>query len=157
MKPQASLTAVALSVLLTIGTCGFIVGGSMASAQAPAAIGLAPLTNMSVGETQRFDMDLKVTFLGVKNDSRCPMGVFCIAAGDAEVLLRVQVGNKLPQNISIHTNRKPQKVTLSVLRAGTFGIPKSYTLHVSELTPNRLGMIPKQFDYRLSLGVGVAL
>lgn len=155
MKSRTSITAFALSALLALGTCGFLLGGSTACAQT-AAVCSNPLTNMSVGQSQRYASDLKVTFLAVKNDSRCPLGVFCITAGDAEVELRVKVGDNPAKNVSIHTNRKPQTVTLSVLTPGAIGIPKSYTLHVSELTPRRIGVTLKQSDYRLSLGVQTA-
>ena len=106
----------------------------------------------------RFDEGLKITFLAVINDSRCPIGACCITAGDAEVLLRVRVGKMAPKIISIHTNHEPRVVVLSAVPPGTIGIPKSYSVSVEELTPRpRIGRKIKQSDYRLSLSISIAL
>ncbi len=60
-----------------------------------------------------------ITFRGVANDSRCPIGVFCITAGNAEVQLLVD------SVITLNTNHVPESATLG-----------SYDLQLIELTPH---------------------
>lgn len=113
---------------------------------------------LAVGETVRFDKILRVTFLKVSNDSRCPINARCITAGDAEVLLEVKVGKKKPQIVSLHTHDDPRYVVLSALTDGMIGIPKSYTVKLKALTPQpTAGKKTRQRDYRLTLGFSIAV
>lgn len=45
-----------------------------------------------------------VTFVRVRDDSRCPTGVQCIWEGDAAVELRVTGGTAEPATLELHTN-----------------------------------------------------
>jgi hypothetical protein len=51
---------------------------------------------------------LRVRFVAVGNDSRCPEGVTCVWAGDAEVMLEVGTGSGGRKRLKLHTNRSPQ-------------------------------------------------
>jgi len=138
---------------LAMSTGALLAGSGHASANAA-----GPLPLLSVGESTRYDDGLKITFIAVKNDSRCPNNARCIWAGDAEVLLRVRVGKQPPKIVSIHTNRKPQVVVLSAVPPGMIGIPKSYSIRIGELTPQReIGKKLRQSDYRLALSISVAV
>jgi hypothetical protein len=113
---------------------------------------------LSVGESTHFDDSLKITFIGVKNDSRCPKGALCIWAGDAEVLLRVRVEGQLPQIVRVHTNLKPQIVVISAVAPGKVGVPKSYSIRIAGLTPQpKVGKKLRQSDYRLGLSISIAV
>jgi hypothetical protein len=67
--------------------------------------------------------DLVIRFEAVPNDSRCPVDVKCITAGDATVALRVEGGGREAQPIELHTLDEPKEarhggyvVALVVLR-----------------------------------------
>jgi hypothetical protein len=42
-----------------------------------------------------------VTFTGVENDSRCPIDVVCVRAGDATVLLSVRAASSAPVRLTL--------------------------------------------------------
>ena len=50
------------------------------------------------------DGDLTVTFESVVEDSRCPIGVSCIWAGDAQVRLRIASKSTPPGSYTLHTS-----------------------------------------------------
>ena len=154
MKRRELIKSLAMTAL---GGAWIIPTGQAAAKDAPNKSGdLLPV--LSVGASARFDHGLKVTFLKVKNDSRCPMGALCVSAGDAEILLRVRVGEMAPEIVSIHTHNMPRVVVLSAIPPGMVGIPKSYSLKVEKLTPHpKIGKKLRQSDYRLSLSVSVAV
>lgn len=63
------------------------------------------------GETStRVDgTDLVVRFEAVPNDSRCPVDVKCITAGDATVALRLEGGGAEARTIELHTLDEPKE------------------------------------------------
>ncbi|MEO5915507.1 MAG: hypothetical protein ABIS50_14840 [Luteolibacter sp.] len=135
-------------------------GGAYFLANAPAsAESLKPHEKgLAVGQSLRYDDGLKLTFVGVRNDNRCPMGALCIAAGDAEVLLLAYVGRQPAKLIRVHTYNEPRVVVLSAVPPGMVGIPKSYSVRVGSLSPlPRIGKKLKQSDYRLVLDISVAV
>lgn len=48
----------------------------------------------------------RITFVGVTDDSRCPVGVTCIWEGDAIVRLRVNSGSQAPVDLQLHANAR---------------------------------------------------
>lgn len=115
--------------------------------------------SISIGETYRYDKDLRITFLAVTKESRCPMNAKCTSAGDAEILLRVKAGEGPAKNYRLHTHLKPRRQIISVkYPEGMVGIPKSYQLSIADLSPLPIaGEKTKQSDYRLKLAIQVAL
>lgn len=77
---------------------------------------------MAVGDEVRVEgTTLRVAFLGLENDSRCPVDVTCVWAGDAEVALALAVGTGPSVPSVLHWNTQmgpasaeagPYKVTL---------------------------------------------
>ena len=60
---------------------------------------------LSVGqEASTADGKLKIKFVSVPEDSRCPKGVNCIWAGNARVLLQVGKTNGKPVALELNTN-----------------------------------------------------
>ena len=51
---------------------------------------------------------LTLTFNAVTEDSRCPIGVFCISAGDATVMVTLSQ-NGADHLRELHTNRDPSQ------------------------------------------------
>lgn len=106
----------------------------------------------AVGQTKNYGNGLKVTFLAVKNDSRCPAGVKCDTPGDATVVLKVQVGKNTAKTYQLHTKRNPQKVVIAG-DVNLEGGPKKFVLTLISLSPERFSFVVKlpQSDYRLDL------
>jgi len=53
--------------------------------------------------------NLKITFVAVSEDSRCPQGEQCIRAGNASVTLELAKGNSSPVTITLNTSNEPQE------------------------------------------------
>lgn len=51
---------------------------------------------------------LRVKFVGVEEDSRCPSDVTCVWAGNAKLLLEVVSGKKCPEKLRLNTHRSTQ-------------------------------------------------
>jgi hypothetical protein len=151
MKRRELIKSLAMA---TLGGSGCLLATNLAAAEAqkPLERGLA------VGQSLRYDDGLKLTLVAVRQDSRCPIGVMCISAGDAEIVLLAYVGKQPARIIRVHTNQEPRVVVLSALPPGQIGIPKSYGVRVESLSPFRkLGKNIKQSDYRVVLGISVAV
>lgn len=131
---------------------GTYFSGSVGGAAAAEPNGTPERQLFMVGATKNYGNGLKVTFLGVKKDSRCPEGLKCDTPGDAAVILRVKVGKQEPKTYTIHTNRRPQKLVIPG-QAGLIGVPKSYVIKIVSLSPERFSFVVKipQDDYRLDL------
>ncbi len=67
---------------------------------------------------------VRVTFLAVVSDSRCPVDVVCVTAGDAEIRLSV-VGEGEDRTVSLHTTQEPRSVTIGAVRIELFGLAPS--------------------------------
>jgi hypothetical protein len=65
-----------------------------------------------------------VTFLEVVNDSRCPVDVVCVTAGDAEVRLAV-TGEGEDRTVSLHTTQEPRSTTIGAVRLELTGLMPS--------------------------------
>ena len=132
-----------------------IIFGEQAEAASVAPHDAFPL--LSVGKSFRYDSGLKVTFLAVRNDSRCPINANCVSAGDAKIRLRVRVGTKPAEIVTLHTNDSPRSIVIKAPSNGS-GIPKSYIIRVTELTPGRVvGKTIPQSDYRVRLRISLAV
>ncbi|MBA4407190.1 hypothetical protein C0389_07950 [bacterium] len=57
------------------------------------------------------DGKFNLRFEGVGADSRCPIDVICIWAGDGEVLLRITTGNS-SQRYTVHTTLEPREIVI---------------------------------------------
>ena len=118
---------------------------------------LAETPGLHPGETLRYDEGLRVTFINVLSDSRCPIHALCVWAGDAEVALRIKVGNQPAKTMTLHTNLKPKVLVIPANPPGTVGIPKSYVISIAALNPLPVaGKKTKPEDYRLKLNISVA-
>ena len=151
MNRRKLIKSVAVTILAS-SLC--LLGGTKVSAANPldsAGGGLA------VGQSLRYDAGLKLTFVKVKNDSRCPLGALCISAGDAEVVLIAKVGNQPEKIIRIHTHDKPTVAVIPAAPPGTISTMKTYYVKIASLSPRpRIGSTIKQSDYRLLLDIKVA-
>jgi len=102
---------------------------------------------LRVGEEVRApDSVMRISFLGVSGDSRCPTDVQCVWAGDAAVEIGVAFGTGPTVPYMLHTTLFPRwvdqggyRITLRGLRpapVSTSQIPQSQ--YVAELTLERI-------------------
>jgi hypothetical protein len=98
---------------------------------------------LKIGQEARVDALLRLDFLGVPADSRCPAVAECVWTGDAAVALGVSMGMGPTYPDTVHTNLDPKSVQ--------FG---PYTITLIELTPypQQPGLIP-QADYAARLKI----
>ena len=116
--------------------------------------------SLRLWESKRYDSELKITFLNVTEDSRCPINARCISPGNAEVVLRVKAGNQPAKNHRLNTHGKPCHLVIpaNVFPPGMVGIPKSFGIKIDSLLPLPIaGVKTNLSDYRLRLGVTVAV
>ncbi len=79
---------------------------------------------LKIGQEARIDALLRVGFLGVPSDSRCPAIVDCVWTGDAVVVIAVSVGMGPTFPDTLHTNLDPKLVAVG-----------GYTITLLALTP----------------------
>ena len=100
--------------------------------------------NSSKGVKMKDD-DLKISFVAVKEDSRCPEGTTCVWEGQVKVLLKIESGEK-STDIEIEKKGKSTEASL--------GNTENYQILLLEVNP-----YPKEEqklkleDYNLTLAV----
>ena len=97
--------------------------------------------DIKIGETIGVG-DLRLTFRSVEGDSRCPIDVVCVWAGDAEIALKIEQGSQAAV-AALHTMLEPKKTEWN-----------GYTISFVSIAPSRnaaTAIDPK--DYRAQLVV----
>ena len=70
--------------------------------------------------------NLRIKFIAVTEDSRCPINVECFWAGNAKVAITIQKDENLPLNDSLNTYLKPREIEYL-----------DYQIFIKNLEPNR--------------------
>jgi len=97
--------------------------------------------DMKIGETVGVG-DLRLTFRSVEGDSRCPIDVVCVWAGDAEIALKIEQGSQAAV-AALHTTLEPKKSEWN-----------GYTISLVSIAPSRSSATPLDpKDYRAQLVV----
>lgn len=109
--------------------------------------GLNELFTLQQGATACLkDSDLTINFHSVSGDSRCPVGVTCIWAGRADVVLTLKLGDK-EQPATLASGDMGQGGTGQVVFEG-------YTIKLENVEPpKKEGETIEQKDYRAKLTV----
>ena len=109
MHPGAR-EAVTLVVLLTggYGPAGVMSTPTLSAAEAQREITPGEEFVLGVGQTAALGggSGVRLTFEAVREDSRCPIGVSCIWAGDAVVAITVDDAGGNTKTIELHTNAR---------------------------------------------------
>lgn len=92
MKLPTALLAVAL---LAAAGCSNPAG--------PDHVALAKAFDLAAGHTVEFPDGFRIKLDRVAADSRCPLDVLCITAGDATVVLNASRGGGAPVTLELHT------------------------------------------------------
>ena len=82
-----------LTLLMVAASLG---GTCQESPTAPFDVQLGKPFELRIGESAVLPGDLKISFSRVVSDSRCPVDVNCVAAGEARLALRLSVGADAP-------------------------------------------------------------
>lgn len=84
--------------------------------------------------------ELRLTFRGVEGDSRCPIDAVCVWAGDGEIALKIEQGNKAAV-AALHTTLEPRKTEWD-----------GYTISLVSLSPAPKASSPTNpSDYRAEI------
>lgn len=92
------------------------------------SISLNQPVQLAKGQTARMEApeSMTLTFIDVPSDSRCPEGVQCVWAGDAEAVFEVRMGDETME-VGLHTHggaQYPDQRTVA-----------GYTVHLKKLDP----------------------
>jgi hypothetical protein len=79
---------------------------------------------MHTGEQVKFADSSSLRYVRVANDSRCPPGVQCIWAGDAEVAFEWTSGSGAVSAFSLHTGKDPKQKVLGERRLTLVSLPR---------------------------------
>lgn len=96
-----------------------IFGATVAAAQTPAEI------QVKIGSEKRESRSrITVRFVSVVEDSRCPVGVDCVWAGNAQIRVKVRRGAGSWKTVKLNTGKGEQTVRIS-----------GYEIRLKSLTP----------------------
>jgi hypothetical protein len=83
--------------------------GACSSPSGPDRVALDRPFELRVGEAVVvFPDGVRISFQEVRNDSRCPIDVQCVWAGDAEVVLQVETSPEDREEVTLHTDGSSQ-------------------------------------------------
>jgi hypothetical protein len=71
---------------------------------------------LAVGDEALVDSLLLIGFTDVIGDSRCPISVLCVSAGDGEVEIAAGIGRGVSRPYRLHTTLEPRQVDLGSYR-----------------------------------------
>ncbi len=110
-------------------------------APSPTEVAPGPEFELAPGRSvQLAGTGIILSIVDVANDSRCPVDVVCVTAGNAEVRFRVR-GEGDERVVSLHTMQEPRAVTVGAIRLEL----------VSLAPPNRAGAPPAPAEYRAGI------
>jgi hypothetical protein len=126
--------------LLSLAACNAQLElGPEQAGRAEARVSLAP------GQSAEFGTGnvLRVTFRYIESDSRCPIDVQCVTAGDAAALFRLERG-AFVGGTTLHTNEAPRGIV----------IDDNYAIRLVDVSPQpRSGVPIRASDYRVVVEV----
>jgi hypothetical protein len=98
-----------LFVALSVGACAGMGSATGSSDPSTSKIVVANSDfDLAVGQSARIDGSaVTIAFTGVTEDSRCPLGVMCIWAGNAAVSLTVTDAAGTKSQVVVNTNVSP--------------------------------------------------
>ncbi len=99
---------------------------------------------LKVGQQTSVDRgNLLISLKELAEDSRCPLGVVCIWAGNGAVVLKLQTADQVEVDVTLNTGLKPQKV-----------IFEEYEIALKELEPYPVeNVVVDPNDYKATLSI----
>ena len=126
--------------LLPAGSCDLL--GLFGSPTVEAQLG--SIFSLAMGQTARLSSEgLSIQFEAVLEDSRCPVDVQCVWAGNAKVSIQIQQTGQTSQTLILNSNLEPREVAY-----------EAFLIRYEDLAPQPRSdsQIPRG-KYRLSLSV----
>lgn len=120
MKPRSGSTAAAPVLLTVFLGCGSNLTAPSATpepdpAVATSTVAASDTVTLELGASATFEpAGIRVTFLRLVEDSRCPIGLTCVWEGDAEVRLGVDT-KEGAEEVTLHTTLEPRSVPIGQL------------------------------------------
>jgi hypothetical protein len=110
MMPSANRYAWAAGLCLGLSVCTLSACATQAGPGDPGAATIADgqAFSMHPGEVVALADRSTLRYVHVGNDSRCPPGVQCIWAGDAEVGFAWSPASGAPTDFTLHTGKEPR-------------------------------------------------
>jgi len=129
-----------LLAILPLDSCDLFGGLGSSTVE----VQLGSIFQLSIGQTATLPMErLSIRFTGVVEDSRCPVDVQCVWAGNAKVTLDVSQTGKARQTITLNSNLEPREVAY-----------EGFRIRFEGLVPQPRSNPPiRREDYRLRLSV----
>jgi len=127
-----------LFAILPLDSCDLLGGLGSSTIE----VQLGSIFQLSIGQTALLPMErLSIRFTGVFEDSRCPVDVQCVWAGNAKVTLDVSQTGKARQAVTLNSNLEPREV-----------VYEGFRIRFEGLMPHPISTQPiRREDYRLSL------
>lgn len=98
--------------------------------------------SLKLNEIVKINDEFEISFLGVEKDSRCPIDVICVWAGDAEVILELK-SKSLNKKFILHSFLTPQSIVFN-----------QYEIYLTKVLPLRKQNIDiQQKDYSIELKI----
>jgi hypothetical protein len=123
--------------LFVVSTFLLAAGGACASAAPGPSAVVDQDFDVGAGRSVKIDgADLVIRFESVLNDSRCPVDVQCITAGDAAVAVTAATGGAAASKYELHTDQAPREATHGPYRIVLIGLKPRPTSSGSAGTRN---------------------
>ncbi|HEX6133420.1 MAG TPA: hypothetical protein VFZ24_05640 [Longimicrobiales bacterium] len=136
---------IAAAALLGAAACGRATE-PVEITDAPRHVAAGDTVVLRVGESAVVDNVVRLLFRSVESDSRCPINVQCVWAGDAQIRLDAAAAESAWQPLELHTNLEP--------RAATFD---GYRIDLVDVAPQRSEpdtIQPRHYSVRLAISRG---
>jgi len=104
LRVSSSGHAGRLAVFVILCVCAIDGAGCVRDLPRPSQVPFGRPFDVHAGASTTLAEGLTVTFDRVRADSRCPMDVTCISAGDAAVIVRLASPGGEPAERELHTN-----------------------------------------------------
>ena len=98
---------------------------------------------LNVGQRAEFDNGLNILFKSVVKDSRCPINVNCVWAGNGKVELEIFATDSAPKTVQLNTQQGPKVTSL-----------KKYELQLLSLQPIKVdgvNIAPEEYSVTLRI------
>jgi hypothetical protein len=98
--------------------------------------------HLKYNESLKVNDEFSISFVGVNNDSRCPIDVICVWAGDAEIVLKIRKQN-FEKNFILHSYLYPRTIVID-----------NYEIELKNVLPERKSRVKlEQSDYSIDLKI----
>jgi hypothetical protein len=134
--------------LICIVSCALAAAGCGRATEpaGPVEAQVGDTITLRYGQAAHFDNSVRIVFRAVEEDSRCPVNVTCVWAGDAAIRLDVAMSGTHTGALVLHSHLQP--------KSGDIG---GYVIELVEVAPSRRDpddVRPTDYSVRLVISRG---